>query len=128
MQGDAEKLRHVFINIINNGCQAMDGQGTLKVELRPGKHRVDIAVTDTGRGIPAENIDSIFDPFVTMKDKGMGLGLAISRKIIEDHGGKIKVRSAPSKGTTFTVSLPAGNNGKPRLRKPAAGPAARYSA
>ncbi|NOZ69406.1 MAG: hypothetical protein GXP46_09230 [Deferribacteres bacterium] len=113
LKGDAEKLRHVFINIINNGCQAMDGQGILKVELRSGKNRVDIAVTDTGRGIPVENIDSIFDPFVTTKDMGMGLGLAISKKIVEDHGGRIKVKSALSKGTTFTVSLPAGSNGKP---------------
>ncbi len=113
LKGDAEKLRHVFINIINNGCQAMGGQGILRVELRSGKNRVDIAVTDTGRGIPGENIDRIFDPFVTTKEMGMGLGLAISKKIVEDHGGRIEVKSALSKGSTFTVSLPAGSNGKP---------------
>ncbi len=111
LPGDPEKLKHVFINIINNGCQAMDGEGIVTIGLHLNKSHVDIAIADTGRGITVENIDSVFDPFVTTKNMGMGLGLAISKKIIEDHGGKIKVKSRLSKGTTFTVSLPVNNNG-----------------
>ncbi len=90
----------------------MDGQGIVKIGLHLNKNHVDISIADTGKGIPEENIDRVFDPFVTTKDMGMGLGLAISKKIIEDHGGKIKVKSRLPKGTTFTVSLPVSNNGK----------------
>lgn len=109
MSGDAEKLKHAFINIINNGCQAMNAGGLLRVDMNPNGRNVDIMITDTGEGIPQEDIDKIFDPFVTTKDMGVGLGLAISRKIIEDHSGGIKVKSRLLKGTTFTISLPKQN-------------------
>jgi signal transduction histidine kinase len=78
----------------------------LKVAVDSNDRNVDIAITDSGEGIPPENIEKIFDPFVTTKEMGMGIGLAISKKIIEDHGGKIKVKSQLSTGTTFTISLP----------------------
>ncbi|MCK5505932.1 MAG: hypothetical protein KAJ10_12270, partial [Thermodesulfovibrionia bacterium] len=104
--GNSKKLKHAFVNIINNGCQAMNGDGVLKVAVDSNDRNVDIAITDSGEGIPPENIEKIFDPFVTTKEMGMGIGLAISKKIIEDHGGKIKVKSQLSTGTTFTISLP----------------------
>ncbi len=109
MSGDAERLKDAFVNIINNGCQAMNAGGVLKVDMNPNGRNVDIMITDTGEGIPQEDIDKIFDPFVTTKEMGVGLGLAISRKIIEDHSGGIKVKSKLLKGTTFTISLPKQN-------------------
>ncbi|MEK7822630.1 MAG: ATP-binding protein, partial [Nitrospirota bacterium] len=104
--GDSEKLKQAFINIITNGCQAMGENGVLKVNITPNGREVDIAISDTGKGISQEEISRLFDPFYTTKPMGMGLGLAISKKIIEDHGGRIMVESEISKGTTFTVSLP----------------------
>ncbi len=103
--GDSEKLKQAFINIITNGCQAMGENGVLKVNITPNGREVDIAISDTGKGISQEEISRLFDPFYTTKPMGMGLGLAISKKIIEDHGGRIMVESEISKGTTFTVSL-----------------------
>ncbi|MEK7238899.1 MAG: ATP-binding protein, partial [Nitrospirota bacterium] len=103
--GDSEKLKQAFINIITNGCQAMGENGVLKVNITPNGREVDIAISDTGNGISQEEISRLFDPFYTTKPMGMGLGLAISKKIIEDHGGRIIVESKISKGTTFTVSL-----------------------
>ncbi|MEW6408777.1 MAG: ATP-binding protein, partial [Nitrospirota bacterium] len=104
--GDSKKLKQAFINIINNGCQAIQEDGVLRVSINQDGKNVDIAILDTGKGMPPEDIEKIFDPFYTTSEKGMGLGLAISKRIIEDHGGKIRVESKLSKGTTFTVTLP----------------------
>ncbi|RJQ44672.1 MAG: hypothetical protein C4538_09875 [Nitrospiraceae bacterium] len=109
MLGDSGKLQQAFGNIILNGCQAMHGEGVLRVDIRPNGKQVDVAIEDTGEGIAAEDLQKIFDPFVTTKEMGVGLGLAISRRVIEDHNGKINVRSKPSRGTTFTVTLPIQN-------------------
>jgi signal transduction histidine kinase len=106
IMGDLKKLRQAFINIISNGCQAMGENGILKVNINPNGRNVDILISDTGEGISREDISRIFEPFYTTKSLGIGLGLAISKKIIEDHGGNIKVKSELSKGTTFVVSLP----------------------
>lgn len=106
IDGDIKKLKQAFINIINNGCQAMDENGTLKVDIISNGRDVNIAISDTGKGIPYPEVNRIFDPFYTTKPMGIGLGLAISKKIIEDHGGSIKVESEVEKGTTFTVTLP----------------------
>ncbi len=109
MIGDPVKLKHTFTNIINNGCQAMGEKGVLKVSIYPNGENVDIAISDTGEGMSHEEIANIFDPFYTTKSLGIGLGLAISKSIIESHGGSIKVDSKLSEGTTFTVSLPVEN-------------------
>ncbi len=106
LSGNTEKLKHAFLNIINNGCQAMKEEGVLKIDVVPSGENIEVAIADTGEGIPPEYIESIYEPFVTTKEMGMGLGLAISKKIIEDHGGKINVKSKLYEGTTFTVSLP----------------------
>jgi signal transduction histidine kinase len=107
--GEYKKLRQAFINIITNSCQAMGEKGVLTINITQNERRVNITITDTGPGIPYEDIDRIFDPFYTTKPTGVGLGLAISRKIIEDHGGSIKVESELSRGATFVVSLPVSN-------------------
>jgi signal transduction histidine kinase len=105
---DPEQMERVFINLFANAVAAMSGAGDLKVKAMTGKDVVEIKVSDTGRGIPPDAVEKIFEPFYTTKDKGTGLGLAIVFNIIKKHGGDITVESAEDKGTTFTVILRAG--------------------
>ena len=109
MTGDASKLNQAFVNIITNGYQAMNGEGQLTVNINPDGNNVKIVITDTGEGIEPESISKIFDPFVTTKEMGVGLGLAISKRIIEDHKGELNVDSSVSAGTSFTITLPVQN-------------------
>jgi len=106
---DAAQVKQVFFNIIRNACDAMPGGGELRVSAtRPsadGKF-VRIEVADTGRGIPAEDLERIFDPFFSTSREGTGLGLAISREIVESHGGRIEVESRPGRGARFAIVLP----------------------
>ncbi|MCK4965114.1 MAG: hypothetical protein KAS54_08520, partial [Dehalococcoidia bacterium] len=106
---DPDQLGQVFINIILNAIQAMPegGQLVIKSEV-PGPKWVDISFTDTGVGIPKENMRKLFEPLFTTKAKGIGLGLAITKNVLEEHGGTIKVQSEVGKGSTFTVRLPTG--------------------
>ncbi len=110
VQANAGQLKQVFMNIIVNAAEAMHGNGTLTIRTFPstGRKTVLVEFTDTGEGIPAENLTRIFDPFFTTKEvgKGTGLGLATSYGIVEDHGGKIGVKSQVGQGTTFTIELP----------------------
>ena len=111
VRGNASQLKQVLINIIVNAAEAMHGNGTLTITSYPSSDRkwVFMEFTDTGEGIPEENLTRIFEPFFTTKDigKGTGLGLATSYGIIEDHGGKISVKSTVGQGATFTIELPA---------------------
>lgn len=104
LMADPVKLRQVFWNIGVNAMQAMSGQGTLTASVSREGSRVAIAFSDTGPGIPPENLDRVFFPFFTTKEKGTGLGLSIAYRIIEEHHGKITVESS-SAGTTFRVLL-----------------------
>jgi signal transduction histidine kinase len=112
---DAERLRQVLINLCQNAAHAMEGQGTITVRTAPrvqrepsGERRwVELAVSDTGPGIPQKVLANLFVPFVTTKDRGTGLGLAISQRIVAAAGGHIEVRSHENVGTTFVVRLPA---------------------
>jgi two-component system sensor histidine kinase HydH len=103
---DAGLLKQAFLNIILNAIQAMPAGGVLTVESRLREDCMEIAVSDTGGGIPEENRKKLFSPFFTTKKTGTGLGLAITYRIIENHRGKIDVSSEPGTGTTFTVRLP----------------------
>jgi signal transduction histidine kinase len=98
------------MNIIINAAEAIHGNGELTIATYPASDRNAILMefTDTGEGIREENLSRIFEPFFTTKDvgKGTGLGLATSYGIIEDHGGKIFVKSKVEEGTTFTIELP----------------------
>lgn len=112
MEGDEELLKHVFFNLILNAVQAMPDGGTLTVEATraPSKVKgelVRVAVADTGCGIPPEDLDRIFKPFFTTKERGMGLGLTVVHRIVEAHGGLIEVESERGKGTRFTLSFPS---------------------
>jgi signal transduction histidine kinase len=104
--GDRESLRSVFTNLIINGLQAIDGKGgRLTVRLTNPGGDAQIEVSDTGGGIPSENISQIFEPYFSTKETGTGLGLAIVKKAVDDHGGTITVRSREGEGTVFTVRL-----------------------
>jgi len=102
-------MQQVFMNLFLNALEAMTVGGTLTVEIDKRDSQegwIQVKVKDTGKGMVSEHRAKIFDPFFTTKSKGLGLGLAITHKIMEGHGGTILVESAPGKGSTFILSLP----------------------
>jgi len=104
---DAEQMARVFTNIIANAFQAMNGKdGQLDIEIGAEKELAWAQFRDNGCGIPEANLTKIFEPLFTTKPKGIGLGLAISKRLVEHNGGRIEVASTPGQGTTFTVKLP----------------------
>jgi signal transduction histidine kinase len=108
---DPEQIGRVFANLISNAIQAMSGPaadktGELDIDTAEENGFLVINFRDTGCGIKEENLDKIFEPLFTTKPKGIGLGLAISRRLVEQNGGRIEVASRLGKGTTFTVKLP----------------------
>jgi len=110
VHGDRHQLTQVFLNLVLNALDAMPGGGALTISVEKSADRscVNVRFTDTGVGIAAEHLKSIFAPFFSTKGraKGTGLGLSVSLGIIKQHGGDIRVESEPGAGTTFTVSLP----------------------
>jgi len=104
---DPDSLHSALTNLIINGLQAMDGTGgRIEVALSGENGRVRVDVTDSGRGIAADDIAKVFEPYYSTKETGTGLGLAIVKKAIEDHHGTITVKSKVGEGTTFTITLP----------------------
>jgi PAS domain S-box-containing protein len=112
VRGSANKLQQVFLNLFLNARDAMPTGGILEVRTAAHNGSVEIEVADTGNGIPRDHIHKIFDPFFTTKPggRGTGLGLSVSYGIIKEHAGKIDVRSAPGRGTSFHVEFPAVRN------------------
>jgi PAS domain S-box-containing protein len=104
--GDSELLKQVFMNIVLNAIQAMSGGGDLKVETGTTDGYVTVSVIDDGEGITDENLEKIFDPFFSTKEKGTGLGLAIVHKIVQSHNGLIKVFRNEGAGSTFCIYFP----------------------
>lgn len=105
---DKDSLRSVFTNLLINGVEAIDGEGgTVEIKLSAEtEDRARVEISDTGKGIAAEDIGKIFEPYYSTKDTGTGLGLAIVKKAIDDHEGSITVASKQGNGTTFTIILP----------------------
>ena len=112
---DFNQMHQVFLNLFLNAIQAMPTGGELKIKaepieaaslVNPGGDYVRISISDTGKGIPAQDINKIFDPFFTTRSKGIGLGLSITYQIIKKHGGSIRVESKADRGTTFILTLP----------------------
>ena len=103
---DEERLGRVFVNVITNAVQAMPQGGKLNVRTHQSGDRVEIVFADDGEGIAPENLDRIFEPMFTTKLRGIGLGLTVVRRTVEQHGGEISVKSRPGQGTTFTITLP----------------------
>jgi signal transduction histidine kinase len=107
VMADRESLRSALTNLIINGLQSMDRPGGKLWIIVSGQNgRAQIEVSDTGRGIAAEDISRVFEPYYSTKETGTGLGLAIARKAVDDHHGTISVKSKVGKGTTFTITLP----------------------
>jgi PAS domain S-box-containing protein len=106
--GSNNKLQQVFLNLFMNARDAMPAGGMVEVRTASNNGTVEIEITDTGSGIPRENLHRIFDPFFTTKSsgKGTGLGLSVSYGIIKEHSGKVDVRSTPDKGTSFRLEFP----------------------
>lgn len=117
---DSGQLGQVLSNLITNAQQAQPDGGTIEVHARnvatggagagdAGRH-VEVTVTDHGQGIAPANLPHVFDPYFTTKPDGTGLGLAVTHRVIQDHGGSIRVESTPGQGTTFSVLLPVEEN------------------
>jgi PAS domain S-box-containing protein len=117
IQASKNQLRQVFLNLIANARDAMPKGGTLTVATSGTPDEILIEISDTGMGIPEENIGKIFDSFFTTKDdiKGVGLGLSVCYGFIKDHGGDIKVKSEVNVGTTFTITLPVTKEPEPQV-------------
>ncbi|HUK85614.1 MAG TPA: ATP-binding protein, partial [Candidatus Acidoferrum sp.] len=103
---DPDKIKRVFINLIKNGIEAMPNVGKLTIDGKEVNGALEISFADTGVGIPDEILPKLFAPLFTTKAQGMGFGLAICKRLIEAHGGTIKVKTVNGAGTTFIVSLP----------------------
>lgn len=107
LNADKPQLKQLFLNVLLNAIQAMEGGGRLTCEVVPaGAGKVMVKVSDTGPGIPEEQMDRIFDPFFTTKKSGTGLGLSICYTIVKSHNGEIEIRSRAGEGTTVLLTLP----------------------
>jgi signal transduction histidine kinase len=108
---DREQMKQVILNLLLNAVQAMPKGGHLKLKGKISEDDgwIKLSVQDSGVGIPDEDLDRLFDPFFSTKEGGIGLGLSIAHRIIDQHNGKIEVESGPGNGTLFTVSLPIHN-------------------
>jgi signal transduction histidine kinase len=104
---DVARFKRCVMNLVLNGAQAMPSGGALRVGIAPRDGRVRFSVADQGPGVSPELGSKVFEPFVTTKQDGVGLGLALTRRIVEDHGGTIGYDAAPG-GTTFWIELPNG--------------------
>lgn len=120
VKGDPDQLQQVFLNVILNAVQSMPDGGTLQLAITPRQipkrglggtpeSYAEIAVADTGSGIPSEMLENIFTPFFTTKEKGTGLGLTVSHGIVQDHDGWFEVESTVGQGSTFRIFLPLAN-------------------
>ena len=106
VEHDSDQIHQVLLNLLLNGVQAIEGDGTIRVDIGSRGDFVTIDVTDSGRGISPQNLPNIFRPFFTTKGNGTGLGLSLARRIVEEHHGLIEVSSIVGKGSKFTVLLP----------------------
>jgi signal transduction histidine kinase len=111
VSGDRNQLQQVLINFVFNGCDAMDDKNTdrrLLVRTQVTAHgNAEFSIADRGAGIPSGDLERIFEPFMTTKAKGMGLGLAICRSIVEAHGGRLWATNNADCGATLHCELPA---------------------
>jgi signal transduction histidine kinase len=104
---DPDMIKQVILNLFINATQAMNEGGELIIRTNMNDKNANIEISDTGTGIPPEEIDKIFQAYYTSRPAGTGLGLPIAKKIINAHNGNIAVNSQPGKGTSFTITIPA---------------------
>lgn len=105
-QFDVVKIHEVFLNILQNAVEAVHSNGVIRVSTWRDSETVCVQIADNGKGIPNDQINKVFTPFFTTKEKGSGLGLAFAQRIVKDHGGAISVTSVDGTGATFLVTLP----------------------
>jgi signal transduction histidine kinase len=103
---DAELMKSCLFNVVNNAFQAMPGGGSLTIATEGRNGWFVLRLSDTGIGVSKENLARIFEPFFTTKSQGLGLGLAMTKRVIEEHGGKIEFISAEGQGSEVTIGLP----------------------
>jgi len=106
VEHDSGQIHQVLLNLLLNAIQAIEDEGTVRVEIGTREGCASVVVSDTGRGISAQNLPNIFRPFFTTKGNGTGLGLSLARRIVEEHHGRIEVSSVEGKGSEFEVLLP----------------------
>jgi PAS domain S-box-containing protein len=106
VRADRERMEQALTNLVLNAVEAMPTGGTLIIGLAAGDRWLTITISDTGPGVPPDIQRRMFEPFFTTKTRGTGLGLAVARRVVEEHGGTIDVASESAKGTTFTIRLP----------------------
>ena len=108
IEGYPHQIKEVFLNLLTNACQAIEDKGNIGLKTSEESGKVCVRISDTGKGIPEDKLDTIFEPFYTTKptNQGTGLGLSIVRGIIKNHEGEISVQSEVGKGTTFTLKFP----------------------
>jgi signal transduction histidine kinase len=115
IEGDPEQLKEVFVNLIENACEAMEPGGSIVIKEekipQPLSHKVLIRVSDNGPGIPDSIQKKLFEPFFTTKEEGTGLGLSIAARIVQEHRGQLDVTSKEGQGTTFIITLPLKESG-----------------
>jgi len=105
---DRDQMKQVLINLVRNASEAMDGDGEHRIEVRVvgSDDAVLLSVKDNGRGMAREDMEHIFEPFFSTKEGGTGLGLSLTRHVVDEHGGRIECFSGPGEGTTFVITLP----------------------
>ena len=106
VEHDSDQIHQVLLNLLLNAVQAIEKEGTVRVEIGSRDDCASVVVSDTGRGIPPQNLPNIFRPFYTTRGNGTGLGLSLARRIVEEHHGRIEVSSVVGKGSRFEVVLP----------------------
>jgi signal transduction histidine kinase len=106
VEHDSSQIHQVLLNLLLNAVQAMEGAGTVLVEIGSRDNYASVVVSDNGRGISPQHLPNIFRPFYTTKGNGTGLGLSLARRIVEEHHGRIEVSSVVGKGSKFEVVLP----------------------
>ena len=111
LYADRDRIKQVLLNVVLNGIQAMPSGGTLEISAAAAGGTLTVTVADTGSGIAPDVLPKVFEPYVTTKAKGLGLGLAIARRIVEAHGGTIEAESEPGRRTRFRFALPLGEAG-----------------
>jgi signal transduction histidine kinase len=115
---DASQIKSVLVNLLMNALEAMPRGGVVRLQLHlPEMNQIRLVVEDTGHGIPREMLTTVFEPFVSTKATGTGLGLAVTKRLIEEHGGHITVENRPEGGARFTITLPATMNTNGEHRK-----------
>lgn len=107
VRADAALIRQVLLGLVSNAVESMDGRGEVSLEAEARNGTIELAVADSGPGVPVELRGRIFEPFFTTRERGTGLGLAVARQIVEAHGGTIGVAERPGGGARFAIELPA---------------------